>query len=201
MPQPEVEWAYLTHADHDQDPDSVAWLMAALAGVAGRRPIVLDVGCGAGLRLEQLLIDADMDVVGVDPSPAAVDTARSTVPDAIHAERDLFDLDSLHPVGARFDAAVSLFALATLPRTDVLRTLAAVRHVLTAGGLFLLAMPEGDSDIRDDHSTVPQTAFPADQLRQLLEHIGLQVMQIRQTHRSDGHDDLFACCVNPPATP
>jgi cyclopropane fatty-acyl-phospholipid synthase-like methyltransferase len=190
----QVEWAYLAHADHSQDRESLDWMINMLSAV-GHRPIALDVGCGAGLRVEQALVDADMNVVGVDPSPVAVDTARQTLPAAIHAERDLYDLDGLHPVGARFDAVVSMFALAAVPRADVRRTLTAVHHALAPGGVLLLAMPEGDSDVRDPAGAAGQTAFPSKHLRRVLEEAAFEVVEVRQVGQPDGHVDLFARCL------
>ena len=47
----------------------------------GRGDRVLDVGCGSGL-LARRLVDAGFQVTGVDASPAMIDLARTSVPDA-----------------------------------------------------------------------------------------------------------------------
>jgi len=140
MSEAHPEWVPLLH-DHSLDADVLAWLTGQIG--QQRHPMVLDVGCGAGLPLERLVIDAGAEVVGVDSSPVAVDLARQNVPEAIHVERDLFDLDGLHPEGVRFDAVVSAFALAGLSRSDVERVLAVTVHVLKPGAVLLLAMPDG----------------------------------------------------------
>lgn len=198
MAEQRPEWASLIHADHDVDPAALTWLTSGLGG-SDRRPIVLDVGCGPGLPLDRMLVDAGIDVVAIDSSPVAVDTARATIPEAIHAERDLFDLEGLHPVGNRFDAAVSLFALAALSREDIVRTLGEIHHVLAPGAPFLLALPEGEGDQQPLDflgEAVPQTAFHRDGLQDLLEQNGFSVLQVRPARHDDGHTDLYARCVS-----
>lgn len=200
MGEPHPEWASLVHADHDVDPTALSWLTSGLepSNESDGRPVVLDVGCGPGLPLDRMLLDQGIDVVAVDSSPVAVDTARQTIPDAIHVERDLFDLEGLHPAGIRFDAAVSLFALAALSRDDIRRTLGEIHHVLAPGAPFLLAMPEGDGDQQPQDfmgEPVPQTGFHRDGLQELLEQNGFSVLQVQPARQDDGHTDLYARCV------
>lgn len=196
MGEPHPEWASLVHADHDVDPAALTWLTGGLS-IGDPRPIILDVGCGPGLPLDRLLVDSGIDVVAVDSSPVAVDTARGAIPEAIHIERELFDLDGLHPTGQRFDAAVSLFALAALPREDIARTLGEIHHVLAPGAPFLIALPEGDGDEQEFlGEPVPQTAFQRQGLQEMLEQNGFSVLQVRPTRHEDGHSDLYARCVS-----
>ena len=198
MGEPHPEWASLVHADHDVDHASLTWLTGGLGTAEGYRPIVLDVGCGPGLPLDRMLIDAGLDVVAVDSSPVAVDTARQTIPDAIHMERDLYDLEGLHPIGNRFDAAVSLFALSAMSRQDIDRALNEIHHVLAPGAPFLVALPEGDGDQQPQDflgEPVPQTSFGRDGLQEMLEHNGFTVLQVRPARLPDGHVDLYARCL------
>jgi cyclopropane fatty-acyl-phospholipid synthase-like methyltransferase len=198
MGEPHPEWASLVHLDHDVDRAALSWLTSGLDG-SHRRPIVLDVGCGPGLPLDRMLLDAGIDVVAVDSSPVAVDTARSTIPEAIHIERDLYDLEGLHPTGTRFDAAVSLFALAALSREDIKRTLGEIHHVIAPGAPFLLALPEGEGDQQPQDylgEPVPQTGFHRDGLQELLEQNGFSVLEVEPTRHEDGHTDLYARSIS-----
>jgi cyclopropane fatty-acyl-phospholipid synthase-like methyltransferase len=199
MAEQHPEWASLVHLEHEVDHAALTWLTSGLgSGNDNHRPIVLDVGCGPGLPLDRLLLEAGFDVVAVDDSPVAVDTARDTIPEAIHMERDLYDLAGLHPVGDRFDAAVSLFALAAMSHHDIDRTLTEIHHVLAPGAPFLLAMPEGDGELQPQDflgESVPQTAFHRDGLEELLERNGFTVLQVRPARQSDDHVDLYARCL------
>ena len=198
MGEPHPEWASLVHAEHDVDHAALTWLTSGLGSRSGQRPIVLDVGCGPGLPLDRMLLDAGLDVVAVDDSPVAVDTARESIPEAIHMERDLYDLDGLHPVGDRFDAGVSLFALAAMSRRDIDRTLTEIHNVLAPGAPFLLAMPEGTGEQQPHEffgESVPQTAFDRQGLEEMLERNGFTVLQVRPARQGDGHVDLYARCL------
>ncbi|MEV0454235.1 class I SAM-dependent DNA methyltransferase [Catellatospora methionotrophica] len=152
------------------------WLLERLSD--RQHPLVLDVGCGAGTPTARQLIDGGSHVVGIDTSPVMLELARSTVPEAIFVERDLFDLDGLHPTQQRFDAVAAFFSLLMLSRADIDKALADIHHVLDHTGYFALGMVEGDSDhlMRDFLGTrVPLTAYPREDLRHLLNRHGFVV--------------------------
>ena len=165
-------------------------------------PLVIDIGCGTGIPTARQFVDAGCEVVGVDISPVMIEIARENVPEAIFVERDLADLDGLHPVHVRFDAATAYFSLLVLHRIDIERTLTAIHHVLHPGGLFAIGMVEGDTDflLREFLGTlVPLTAYPRDVLRALLETHGFEVDELRVDPWSgpDGlaQTHLYACCT------
>lgn len=179
------------------------WLLRQLSG-GEHPPMILDIGCGTGIPTARQLIDGGAEVIGIDTSPVMLDLARANVPEAIFVERDLADLDGLHPVGARFDAAVAFFSLLVLPREEVTRSLKAIRHALQPQALLAVGMVEGDSDylLRDFLGVqVPLTAYPREELGELLSACGFDVLELtaedfvpvaaeapRQTH-------LYVRCV------
>jgi len=99
---------------------------------AGAR--VLDIGCGAGVPADRLLVDAGMDVTGVDISPVQIDRARTLVPGATFVCADIVDL-RLEP--STFDAIVSLYTLIHLPLDDQRSLLPRLFAALRADGLLL----------------------------------------------------------------
>lgn len=156
------------------------WLLRSLSGGA-HPPIILDIGCGTGIPTARQLIDGGAEVIGIDTSPVMLDLARSNVPEAIFLERDLADLDGLHPVGERFDAAVAFFSLLVLPRDEVMRSLKSIRHVLRPEALMAVGMVEGDSDylLREFLGVqVPLTAYPREELVSLLSVCGFDVLEL-----------------------
>jgi SAM-dependent methyltransferase/glycosyltransferase involved in cell wall biosynthesis len=113
------------------DPELARWI-AALAQ-AGRS--LLDVGCGDGSRYARELIQAGVELHGVDVSPAAAEAAKKHGVKAVCAslsERLPFDSGS-------FDDAICLEVLQHLFDPE-----AAVREifrVLRPGGRFLVTVP------------------------------------------------------------
>lgn len=110
------------------------WLQEAFARF-GAVPVrrVLDLGAGTGGHAAEL-VEAGLDVDGVDLSPALVEVARRKAPRArFHAGDMSRDL----PRGS-WDAAVSMFgAFCYLTSDDdVARMLALLRDRLPAGGVF-----------------------------------------------------------------
>jgi SAM-dependent methyltransferase len=177
------------------------WILEQL-GNRDERPLVIDIGCGTGLPTARQLIDGGCEVVGVDISPVMIEIARDNVPEAIFVERDLSDLDGLHPVGSRFDAATAYFSLLVLHRAEVEKTLDAICHVLHPGAFFAIGMVEGDTDylLRDFlGEKVPLTAYPRDQLGALLSAHGFTVADLRveswagPDHQPQTH--VYAVCV------
>jgi SAM-dependent methyltransferase len=95
---------------------------------------VLDIGCGAGVPADRLLVEAGMDVTGIDISPVQIDRARDLVSGATFVCCDIVDF-VLDP--SSFDAIVSLYALIHLPLDDQRELLPRIFTALRPGGLLL----------------------------------------------------------------
>jgi SAM-dependent methyltransferase len=103
-------------------------LVAAVTGAGS----VLDLCCGHG-NATRHLVDAGMEVTGLDFSPAMLDRARRHVPEADFVEGDAADLPFADD---RFDAVVCNVGFGHLP--DPAAALAEIARVLRPGGVAAL---------------------------------------------------------------
>ena len=78
-------------------------ILELLAPVRERGGLVLEIGCGSGL-LTRYLVDAGHRVLATDASPAMLELARATVPDAFGIEQLTMPDDPVPPA----DAVVSI---------------------------------------------------------------------------------------------
>jgi len=101
---------------------------------------VLDIGCGAGVPADRLLVDAGMVVTGVDISEVQIDRARTLVPGATFLCCDIVDLTL---EASSFDAIVSLYALIHLPLDDQRELLPRLFTALRPGGYLLAIVGHG----------------------------------------------------------
>lgn len=151
------------------------WLIEQLA--RGNR--VLDVGCGTGLPTDRRLVQAGLQVTGIDISEIMLDRARSNVPTADFHQLDLMELDDRF---GRFDAAVAFFSLLMLPRSEIGSALDRIRALLPSGAPVAVAMVEVDLDdvpIPFLGSTLRVSGYLRQQLASVLESHGLRVAEIR----------------------
>lgn len=186
-------------ADKPGQVAATAWLIGQLS--AG--DTVLDVGCGSGIPTARQLAEGGLEVVGVDTSPVMLELARKAVPTGIFVEREMHDLAGLHPRQERFDGAAAFFSLLMLRRTEIGKTLDSIRDVLAPSGVFAIGMVEGDTDflMREFLGVpVPLTAYPRQELGDLLAHHGFTVTELIAERSHKGTDDapeqihLYARC-------
>jgi arsenite methyltransferase len=109
---------------------------AALGAAPGEH--VLDVGCGPGFYVAELLeeVGAGGRVVGADASPAMLALASRRCADRASAGFLAADATSLPVADAGFDAALCVQVLEYVP--DVAATLAGMHRVLRPGGRLVV---------------------------------------------------------------
>jgi len=104
---------------------AVGWARRAVPS-----PRILEIGCGTGWMSEGL--SSVGQVVGVDLSTAAIDTARRRCQEATFLQGDFFELDLEVP----FDVVVTADTIAHV--RDQQRFVDRVAELLVTGGLFVL---------------------------------------------------------------
>jgi SAM-dependent methyltransferase len=108
-------------------------VLALLEPVRERDGLVVELGCGSGL-LTRHLVDAGHRVIATDASPAMLELARETVPDASSIERLTLPDDPIPDA----DAIVSVgHALSYLPsEVAIERSFLAMARALRPGGVL-----------------------------------------------------------------
>ena len=156
---------------------------------------VLDAGCGAGVPVMALLVDAGLDLAGLDLSKVQLETARSHLGDASLVQGDLAAL----PFGdGSFTALVSYYAIVHVPRSQHLTVFGEVRRVLVPDGWALLCL--GANDLPADHDPTSWLGAPmfwshfdARTNLRLLGEVGLAVVRHHLVADPMGHGEhLFA---------
>jgi|GEM_PF-4837648 len=122
-------------SDRPEQVHAGMWLVEQL----GPGALVVDVGCGTGIPTARQLVDAGIQVVGIDTSPAMVSAAAAAVPEAVIHNRDVLDFTE-----TGFDGAVAFFSLLMLPRSGIQRALSVLRKVIKPGGCLVIGMVEAD---------------------------------------------------------
>ena len=99
------------------------------------RARLLDVACGAGGFLQRAT-GRDLDVVGVDVSPTAIELARARLPEA---ELQVGDAEELPFADSSFDLVTSLGSLEHFPSPE--RGAAEIARVLAPAGRAIVFVP------------------------------------------------------------
>jgi SAM-dependent methyltransferase len=161
--------------ERDSQVAEADWLISQLG--PGAR--VLDLGCGTGTPTARQLLDAGIDVVGVDESAVMLDLARTQAPGGTYLHRDLRDIADL----GEFDAAVAFFSLIMLPKGDIPPLLSQLRSQLRGPKLLQIAMVLGDFDqFPIIFLGVPAavSAYPPDELAHVVERAGFELVDLRE---------------------
>lgn len=130
---------------------------------------ILEIGCGFGEHLA-LAQGAGRQLVGIDLSEDAVQTASQRVPDASLRSGDFLDLD----LDTRFDAILDLGCLHAVPPRRRDAYLAKVKAQLAPDGLYVLSAFERDPRLLAREPVyyvagrVPEWGFRLDELQEAL---------------------------------
>ena len=114
------------------DHPELEWLQSRLDDGSS----VLDVGCGAGEPITQLLAKR-FAVTGVDVSSEMIRLARANVPRASFVQSDV---TSVEFDNSTFDAVVAFFSLFHIPRQDHPRLFRQIRDWLKPGGYLMCTL-------------------------------------------------------------
>lgn len=97
---------------------------------------VLDLGCGAGWPVDDILLDAGYRVIGLDLSPRMIAQAKINCPGGVYQVQDILNLK---PNEYQVEAVVSLYTFFHLPREKQGKVLRIVNSFLPSGGSILVS--------------------------------------------------------------
>ena len=122
------------------------WLLERIAGLAGGP--VMDLGCGPG-QIAAFLADSDVEVHGLDASPAMVAQARANFPDLDFTVGRFTQL--LRPRNAAaWGAIVAWYSFVHLAPSELAPTMRTIGATLRPGGVFAFALHLGDGIVHAD---------------------------------------------------
>jgi SAM-dependent methyltransferase len=101
---------------------------------------VLEVGCGDGWNCAQL-VNAGLEVTGVDLSTNAIEHARRMVPQGRFLCGDTRDRDFLGEFAHDFDAVILVEVIEHIPPADCIDAIRNITRYVKPGGAFVLTTP------------------------------------------------------------
>ncbi len=134
--------AYLEHRQSLKSDSYVRMLLKQLS----KNSSILDVGCGAGVPVDDILVKAGHEVTGIDLSPSLIKIARKLVPQVSYS---VGDMQQLKQKEYSVDAVVCLFALFHVPRSEHARLIKTFASYLPINGWLLISM--GDRAYEGNH--------------------------------------------------
>ncbi|RFU34295.1 hypothetical protein B7463_g2073, partial [Scytalidium lignicola] len=113
---------------------------------------VLDVGCGTGIPVSDMLSKAGLDVVGFDISPKMVKLAQ----DRVKGQFTVSDMLT-YQVNGQFAAVFMIFCHLQLSYTDFHAAAYKFASALQPGGIFALGQMPSDTNVASDSPSYDET--------------------------------------------
>lgn len=120
--------------------------LSRLLKLLPRESIILDLGCGAGVPVDDVLLKAGHRVIGVDNSRSQIELARKYCP---RGEYIVADIEELTKGEFQAQAIVCLYTLFHLPRGRHAELIKIMASFLPKGGYLLITM--GDREFEGEH--------------------------------------------------
>ena len=136
--------------------------------------VILDIGCGTGIPVSKVLVDAGMTVYGIDASPTLAGTFHRNFPDlpiaCEAAEESAF-------FGRQFDGIISIGLMFLLPAETQMLLIGKAAAALKPGGKFLFTATHDPHTWIDIMTDMPSISLGAERYRHLLAASGLTVIE------------------------
>ena len=144
---------------------------------------VLDLGCGTGVPISQVLIERDFKVYGVDASPTIVAAFRVRFPDV---PIECVTVEDSQFFTRTFDAVIAWGLLFLLEPEVQRRLIKKIAGVLRSGGRLLFTAPKQSGSWPDIMTGRPQFSLGYDEYKKKMEAEGLLLIGTR-TDEGENH--------------
>lgn len=153
---------------------------------------VLDLGCGAGVPIDDILLKAGHSVTGIDISSEQVKLARKKCPEGGYIVRDIRELREGE---YKAEAVVSFYTLFHISRDKQAGILKIMASYLVSGGWLLITM--GDREFEGEHVLhgvkMWSSQYGTAKNRQLVESSGYKIlMDELDTSGGERHQIILA---------
>ncbi|PYH46372.1 class I SAM-dependent methyltransferase [Aspergillus saccharolyticus JOP 1030-1] len=150
-------------------------------------PSILELGCGPGVPIVQMLLEHGAQVTANDISPQQIAMARARCPGATLIAGDMTTVLTFND--ASFDGVISFYALFHLPRAKLKAMLTKIHGWLKPGGVFVLNLATLDEEeIHGEFFGYGMfwSSFGVEANRAMLEEVGFKVLQLEVLKAGDG---------------
>ncbi|KAI0403723.1 methyltransferase [Xylaria palmicola] len=149
-------------------------------------PSILELGCGPGVPILQLLLDQGARVVANDISRKQIEMAKARFP---QAELVAGDMTALTFEPESFHGAISFYTLFHLPRSKLRDMLTKIHSWLKPNGVFVLNLAVVDEEeIHGEFFGYGMfwSSYDVDGNQALLREIGFDLLQVDVLQAGDG---------------
>ncbi|WP_017054440.1 class I SAM-dependent methyltransferase [Vibrio genomosp. F6] len=151
---------------------------------------LLDLGCGTGVPIDQLMLKHGYQVLGVDCSEKLLEVARDLLPEAhfVQAELETYDIES------SYQGIIMWDCLFHIPREHHEPILSKVYRALEMGGVAIISSGGSEQNIPAFTGTMFDVefyydAYPVDDLVNLCKKIGFSILKQKLVNKPDGIRD------------
>ena len=131
---------------------------------------VLDLGCGPGFPITQVLVDGGFTVYAVDASPSMVAAVQARLP-RVHVVCEPVETSTFF--GRSFDGVIAWGLLFLLRPAAQERLILKVARALAPNGQFVFTAPRQAAEWNDAMTGLPSVSLGSDRYRRLIEDAGL----------------------------
>lgn len=140
-----------------------------------KQSTILDLGCGAGVPVDDVFLKAGHQVIGIDISPEQIKLARKNCPGGEFVVGNIAELKAGE---YKANAVVSFYTLFHVERDLHGKVLKVIASYLPKGGMLLLTM--GDREFEGEHEMYGEkmwsSQFGTAKNRKVVEQAGFRVL-------------------------